>query len=134
MKKLFSLALSLLCILGLVGCNRQKTESISYHSIDLTIPAGSSEIVYASELDYFKDGKVTVSAAYDSDDNSTLEVCFQEENSAEGSYASVEVPLDSTAEITLNGETWYEIGVRLNNTSSADIPVTLTLYDESWKQ
>jgi len=112
-------------------------ESLSYHVIRLTIPAGTDNIIFASEKDYFKDGRVSITADYESD--SVLSVVFREE-SAPGNlpnnqpYSYILIPDDSTGTVELEGEKWYEIGIQLANKSELDIEVIITLHDESWKQ
>lgn len=138
MRKFTAFAIVLLCIFGLVGCTNEQNESMSYHIINFTIPAGTDEIIFASEQNYFEDGRVTISADYETDDTNTLEVWFREtalESSTEENICTnVLVSPDSTIEIELDGEKWYEIGIHLTNHSASDIPVALTLHDESWKQ
>lgn len=47
MKKLISMVLALVCVLGLVGCGKNET-----YKIKITIPAGSTEAFVYSDEDY----------------------------------------------------------------------------------
>lgn len=58
MKKLISMVLALVCVLGLVGCGKKET-----YKIKITIPAGSTEaFVYSDEEISATGKKITISS------------------------------------------------------------------------
>lgn len=114
MKKLMTLVLSLVCILGLVGCGKNET-----YKIKITVPAGSTEeFVYSDEEISPTGGKITISTSEGLGDTlvvlKTIEV--KEKTAYEPTYLTPGMPVEMEAE----KGAWFKIGVSMQNNTDTD--------------
>lgn len=114
MKKLIILVLSLVCILGLVGCGKNET-----YKIKITVPAGSTEeFVYSDEEISPTGGKITISTSEGLGDTlvvlKTVEV--KEKTAYEPTYLTHGMPVEMEAE----KGAWFKIGVSVQNNTDTD--------------
>ena len=114
MKKLIALVLTLVCVLGLVGCNENDT-----HKISITIPAGSTEaFVYSDEEISPIGDKITISSGEGLSDTEVI-ISPVNENIETGyvaTYLTHGMPVEFDA---VKGE-WFKVGVSMQNDTDTD--------------
>lgn len=122
MKTYIAPVLALLCVLGLVGCRSSQT-----YTIKITIPAGSTEAVAYADEEISPLGKeFTIFPGEGLGDAEivlkTIEV--NEENVYdEPVYLTPGVPIKMNA----GKETWFKIGVPIQNESDSDKVVSVAV-------
>ena len=114
MKKMIKLVLSMVCILGLVGCGKNEN-----YKIKITVPAGSTEeFVYSDEEISPTGGKITISTSESLGDTlvvlKTIEV--KEKTAYEPTYLTPGMPVEMEAE----KGAWFKIGVSMQNNTDTD--------------
>ena len=131
MKKLAALLITMLCLFGLVGCNKQPDDFVGYQ-IHCTVPAESTDILFTGEKITSPTGKFTITAHYEDSGISTLVVWLKDtsiQSAAEGNpYTNVDILPGATVEWKLEPNKRYEIGVSLVPAAVADIPVKISVH------
>ena len=120
MKKLIALVLSLVCVLGLVGCGGSGEK----HTIEIIIPAGSTEaFVYADEVISPQNNtlKIWVGAGIDATQVILKPVDVAEENA----YTPVIVKRGKPIKINVEKGAWFKIGIGIMNPSDKDITTSI---------
>lgn len=105
MKKLIALALTLVCVLSLVGCGKSDT-----HKIRITIPVDTMEdFIYSHEEISPKGNKITISSGEGLGDTEVIlkPIEVREENTYEPTYLTPGMPVEMEAE----KGAWFKIGV-----------------------
>ena len=114
MKKLISMVLALVCVLGLVGCGKNET-----YKIKITIPAGSTEaFVYSDEEISATGKKITISSGDGLGDTEVLLSPVNEnvETGYAATYLTPGMPIEFDA---IKGE-WFKVGVAMQNDTDTD--------------
>ena len=123
MKKLMALVLTLVCVLGLVGCGKNDT-----YKIKITVPAGSTEeIIYQEDFAYSdeeispKGNKITISSGEGLGDTEVVlkPIEVKEENAYEPTYLTPGMPV----EMDVEKGAWFKVGVNMQNPTDTDIVV-----------
>ena len=131
MKKLTAILITVICLFGLVGCQKQPSDFVGYQ-IHCTVPAGSSDVIFTGEKITSPTGKFTLTAYYEGSDISTLVVWLKDtsiQSAAEGNpYTNVEIMPGATAELELEPNKRYEIGVSLVPSAATDTPIKLSVH------
>ena len=114
MKRLMALILSLVCVLGLVGCGKNDT-----YKVRITIPAGSTEaFVYSDEEISATGKKITISCGEGLGDTEVL-LSPVNENVEAGYVATYLTPGMPVEFDAVKGE-WFKIGVSMQNDTDTD--------------
>ena len=114
MKKIITLLLSLVCVLGLAGCGNNET-----YKIKITVPAGSTEaFVYSDEEISATGNKITIRSG---DGLSDTEVMLSpvNENVETGYVATYLTPGMPVEFDGVKGE-WFKIGISMQNDTDTD--------------
>ena len=131
MKKLTAILITVICLFGLVGCTKEPSDFVGYQ-IHCTIPAESNDVIFLGEKITSPTGKFTITAHYEGSGISTLVVWLKDttiKSAAEGNpYTNVEIMPGATAELELEPNKRYEIGVSLTPTAAADVPVKISVH------
>ena len=131
MKKLTAILIIVVCLFGLVGCTKEPSDFVGYQ-IHCTIPAESNDVIFLGEKITSPTGKFTITAHYEDSGISTLVVWLKDttiKSAAEGNpYTNVEIMPGATAELKLDPDTYYEIGVSLIPAAVADVPVKISVH------
>ena len=117
MKRLMALILSLVCVLGLVGCGKNDT-----YKVRITIPAGSTEaFVYSDEEISATGKKITISCGEGLGDTEVL-LSPVNENVEAGYVATYLTPGMPVEFDAVKGE-WFKIGISMQNDTDTDTTV-----------
>lgn len=117
MKRLLALILSLVCVLGLVGCGKNDT-----YKVRITIPAGSTEaFVYSDEEISATGKKITISCGEGLGDTEVL-LSPVNENVEAGYVATYLTPGMPVEFDAVKGE-WFKIGISMQNDTDTDTTV-----------
>ena len=117
MKRLIALILSLVCVLGLVGCGKNDT-----YKVRITIPAGSTEaFVYSDEEISATGKKITISCGEGLGDTEVL-LSPVNENVEAGYVATYLTPGMPVEFDAVKGE-WFKIGISMQNDTDTDTTV-----------
>ena len=131
MKKLTAILITVICLFGLVGCHKQPSDFVGYQ-IHCTIPAESNDVLFLGEKITSPTGKFTITAHYEDSGISALVVWLKDttiKSAAEGNpYTNVEIMPGATAELKLDPDTYYEIGVSLVPSAATDTPIKLSVH------
>ena len=131
MKKLTAILITVICLFGLVGCQKQPSDFVDYQ-IHCTVPAGSSDVIFTGEKITSPTGKFTITAHYEDSGISTLVVWLRDtsiQSAADGNpYTNVDILPGATVEWKLEPDKRYEIGVSLTPAAAADIPVKISVH------
>ena len=114
MKKIITLLLTLVCVLGLAGCGNNET-----YKIKITVPAGSTEaFVYSDEEISATGNKITIRSG---DGLSDTEVMLSpvNENVETGYVATYLTPGMPVEFDGVKGE-WFKIGISMQNDTDTD--------------
>ena len=123
MKKLMALVLTLICVLGLVGCGKNDT-----YKIKITVPAGSTEeIIYQEDFAYSDEeisptgNTITICSGEGLGDTEVVlkPIEVKEENAYEPTYLTPGMPV----EMDVEKGAWFKIGVNMQNPTDTDIVV-----------
>lgn len=117
MRKYIALVLTLVCVLALVGCEKNDT-----YKIRITIPAGSTEaFVYSDEEISATGKKITISSGEGLGDTEVVLSPVNEmvETGYVATYLTPGLPVEFDA---ITGE-WFKIGVSMQNDTDTDITV-----------
>lgn len=117
MRKYIALVLTLVCVLALVGCEKNDT-----YKIRITIPAGSTEaFVYSDEEISATGKKITISSGEGLGDTEVVLSPVNEmvETRYVATYLTPGLPVEFDA---ITGE-WFKIGVSMQNDTDTDITV-----------
>ena len=123
MKKLMALVLTLICVLGLVGCGKNDT-----YKIKITVPVGSTEeIIYQEDFAYSDEeisptgNTITISSGEGLGDTEVVlkPIKVKEENAYEPTYLTPGMPV----EMDVEKSAWFKIGVNMQNPTDTDIVV-----------
>ena len=120
MKKLIALVLSLVCVIGLVGC--VQSEPYKIYKIRITVPAGSTEAFDYSDEEILATGKkISIYAGEGLGDTEVILVPVNEnvETDYVAEYLTPGLPVEFDA---INDE-WFKIGISLQNDTDTDITV-----------
>jgi len=118
MKKFIALILSLTFVLALVGCGNGE----KIHTIEITIPAGSTEVYVFSDQEISPKSSITTISVDTKVDLKLSQV--REENSYE---LMASLAQESSIELPLAKGTWYKIGVGIQEPVDNDITVSIEL-------
>lgn len=131
MKKFTAILITVICLFGLVGCQKQPSDFVGYQ-IHCTVPTESSDILFTGEKISSPTGKFTLTAHYEDSGISTLIVWLKDttiQSAAEGNpYTNVDILPGATVELKLEPGKRYEIGVSLTPTAAVDVPVKLSVH------
>ena len=131
MKKLTAILITVICLFGLVGCQKQPSDFVGYQ-IHCTVPAESNDILFTGEKISSPTGKFTLTAHYEDSGISTLIVWLKDttiQSAAEGNpYTNVDILPGATVELKLDPNKRYEIGVSLTPTAAVDVPVKISAH------
>ena len=131
MRKFTAILIIIICLFGLVGCTKQPSDFVGYQ-IHCTVPAESTDILFTGEKISSPTGKFTLTAHYESSGISTLVVWLKDtsiQSAAERNpYTNVEIMPGATAELKLDPDTYYEIGVSLVPSAATDTPIKLSVH------
>ena len=117
MKKLIILVLALVCVFGLVGCEKGKTYTIS-----ITVPAGSTEAFVYSDEEISATGKqIAISAGEGLGDTEVILSPVNE--NVETGYVTTYLTPGMPAEFDAVQGEWFKIGVSVQNDTDTDIIV-----------
>ena len=112
-----ALILSLVCVLGLVGCGKNDT-----YKVRITIPAGSTEaFVYSDEEISATGKKITISCGEGLGDTEVL-LSPVNENVEAGYVATYLTPGMPVEFDAVKGE-WFKIGISMQNDTDTDTTV-----------
>ena len=123
MKKVIALVLALICVLGLVGCDKNDT-----YKIRITVPAGSTEEIIYQEHFAYSDEEISPTGntitIYSGEGLGDTEVVLKpievkEENAYEPTYLTPGMPV----EMDVEKGAWFKIGVNMQNPTDTDIVV-----------
>lgn len=117
MRKYIALVLTLVCVLALVGWEKNDT-----YKIRITIPAGSTEaFVYSDEEISATGKKITISSGEGLGDTEVVLSPVNEmvETGYVATYLTPGLPVEFDA---ITGE-WFKIGVSMQNDTDTDITV-----------
>ena len=125
MKKVIALVLALICVLGLVGCDKNDT-----YKIRITVPAGSTEEIIYQEHFAYSDEEISPTGntitIYSGEGLGDTEVVLKpievkEENAYEPTYLTPGMPVKMDVE----KGAWFKIGVGIMNPSDKDITTSI---------
>ena len=130
MKKLTAILITVICLFGLVGCQKQPSDFVGYQ-IYCTGPAQSTDTLLTGEKISSPTGKFALTAHYENSGISTLVVWLKDtsiQSAAEGNpYANVDILPGATVELKLEPSKRYEIGISLTPAAAADVPVKISI-------
>ena len=130
MKKFTAILITVICLFGLVGCQKQPSDFVGYQ-MHCTVPAGSTDILFTGEKISSPTGKFALTAHYEGSGISTLVVWLKDtsiQSAAEGNpYTNVDILPGATVEMKLEPNKRYEIGVSLVPGAAADVPVKISV-------
>ena len=117
MKRLMALILSLVCVLGLVGCGKNDT-----YKVRITIPAGSTEaFVYSDEEISATGKKITISCG---EGLGYTEVLLSPVNeNVEAGYVATYLTPGMPVEFDAVKGEWFKIGISMQNDTDTDTTV-----------
>ena len=131
MKKLTAILITVICLFGLVGCQKQPSDFVGYQ-IHCTVPAQSMDILFTGEKISSPTGKFALTAHYEGSGISTLVVWLKDtsiQSAAEGNpYTNVDILPGASVELKLDPDKPYEIGVSLIPGAASDTSVKLSIH------
>ena len=131
MKKLTAILITVICLFGLVGCQKQPSDFVGYQ-IHCTVPAQSMDILFTGEKITSPTGKFTLTAHYEGSSISTLVVWLKDtsiQSAAEGNpYTNADILPGGSVELKLVPDKPFEIGVSLIPGAASDTSVKLSIH------
>ena len=117
MKKLTVLVLTLVCVLGLVGCNVQ-----SEYAVSITVPAGNrAEFVCSDEEISPRKSRVEIKSA---DMPKDAKFVLKPVDATQGdAFECTDFPKGEPMLIEAEKGVWYKIGIAVENPADEDIVV-----------
>ena len=117
MKRLIAFILTLVCVLGLVGCSAQKE-----YAIRVVVPAGSQgEFVYSDEEISPRKSRLEIKSIDLAEDAEFVLKPIEE--SQENIYECTNFPKGEPLLIDAEKGAWYKIGIAMENPTDEDIVV-----------
>ena len=117
MKRLIAFILTLVCVLGLVGCSAQKD-----YAVRIVVPAGNQgEFVYSEEEISPRKSQLDIKSIDMSEDAEFVLMPVGE--TQENVYECTDFPKGEPMLIDVEKGTWYKIGIAVENTTNEDIIV-----------
>ena len=123
MKRSIAFILSLVCVLGLVGCSTQKE-----YAIRILVPAGNQgEFVYSEEeVSPLKSHLDIKSIDMSEDAKFVLKSVGETQGNA---YECTNFPKGEPMMIAVDNGTWYKIGIAMENPTDKDIVVVFHIVN-----
>ena len=117
MKRLIAFILTLVCVLGLVGCSAQKE-----YTVRIVVPAGNQGgFVYSEEEISSRQSRLEIKSIDMPED---AEVVLKPiEESQENVYECTNFPKGEPMLIDVEKGAWYKIGIAMENPTAEDIIV-----------
>ena len=123
MKRLIAFILTLVCVLGLVGCSAQKE-----YAIRVVVPAGSQgEFVYSVEEISPRKSRLEIKSIDLAEDAEFVLKPIEE--SQENIYECTNFPKGEPMLIDVEKGAWYKIGIAMENSSDDDIVVVFHIVN-----
>ena len=123
MKRLIAFILTLVCMLGLVGCSTQKE-----YAIRVVVPAGSQgEFVYSDEEISPRKSRLEIKSVDLAEDAKFILKPIEE--SQGNIYECTNFPKGEPMLIDVEKGEWYKIGIAVENSSADDIVVVFHIVN-----
>ena len=117
MKRLIAFILTLVCMLGLVGCSAQKE-----YTVRIVVPAGNQGgFVYSEEEISSRKSRLEIKSIDMPEDAEFVLRSVGE--TQENVYECTDFPKGEPMLIDVEKGTWYKIGIAVENTTNEDIIV-----------
>ena len=119
MKRLTAFIVTLVCVFSLAGCSAQKE-----YAIRITVPAGNGgEFVYSEEEISSRKTRLEIQSIDMPEDAQFVLTAVGK--TQENAFECTNFPKGEPMLIELEKETWYKIGIAMENTTEEDITVVL---------
>ena len=123
MKRLIAFILTLVCVLGLVGCSAQKD-----YAVRIVVPAGNQgEFVYSEEEISPRKSQLDIKSIDMSEDAEFVLMPVGE--TQENVYECTNFPKGEPILIDVEKGTWYKIGIAMENPTDEDIVVVFHIVN-----
>ena len=123
MKRLIAFILTLVCVLGLVGCSAQKD-----YAVRIVVPAGNQgEFVYSEEEISPRKSQLDIKSIDMSEDAEFVLMPVGE--TQENVYECTNFPKGEPMLIDVEKGTWYKIGIAMENPTDEDIVVVFHIVN-----
>lgn len=121
MKKRIVFLMTLVCVLGIVGCGAKND-----YNIRITVPAGSQgELIYSDEEISSLKKQLTISSIDLSEDAEfVLKPVAEDEENA---YECTDFPKGEPMIINVEKGAWYKIGITMQNSTDEDMVVVFNV-------
>ena len=123
MKRLIAFILTLVCVLGLVGCSEQKD-----YAVRIVVPAGNQgEFVYSEEEISPRKSQLDIKSIDMSEDAEFVLMPVGE--TQENVYECTNFPKGEPMLIDVEKGAWYKIGIAMENPTDEDIVVVFHIVN-----
>ena len=123
MKRLIAFILTLVCVLGLVGCSAQKD-----YAVRIVVPAGNQgEFVYSEEEISPRKSQLDIKSIDMSEDAEFVLMPVGE--TQENVYECTNFPKGEPMLIDVEKGAWYKIGIAMENPTDEDIVVVFHIVN-----
>jgi len=123
MKRLIAFILTLVCVLGLVGCSAQKE-----YAVRIVVPAGNQgEFVYSEEEISPRKSQLDIKSIDMSEDAEFVLIPVGE--TQENVYECTNFPKGEPMLINVEKGAWYKIGIAMVNPTDEDIVVVFHIVN-----
>ena len=123
MKRLIAFILTLVCVLGLVGCSAQKE-----YAVRIVVPAGNQgEFVYSEEEISPRKSQLDIKSIDMSEDAKFVLMPVGE--TQENVYECTNFPKGEPMLIDVEKGAWYKIGIAMENPTDEDIVVVFHIVN-----
>ena len=123
MKRLIAFILTLVCVLGLVGCSAQKD-----YAVRIVVPAGNQgEFVYSEEEISPRKSQLDIKSIDMSEDAEFVLMPVGE--TQENVYECTNFPKGEQMLIDVEKGAWYKIGIAMENPTDEDIVVVFHIVN-----
>lgn len=123
MKSLIAFILTLVCVLGLVGCSAQKE-----YAVRIVVPAGNQgEFVYSEEEISPRKSQLDIKSIDMSEDAEFVLMPVSE--TQENVYECTNFPKGESMLIDVEKGAWYKIGIAMENPTDEDIVVVFHIVN-----
>ena len=123
MKRLIAFILTLVCVLGLVGCSAQKD-----YAVRIVVPAGNQgEFVYSEEEISLRKSQLDIKSIDMSEDAEFVLMPVGE--TQENVYECTNFPKGEPMLIDVEKGAWYKIGIAMENPTDEDIVVVFHIVN-----